>query len=159
MRYKDAAATAMEEDGDIEVSADLLESLEISLEALGKSLLRDVGEVLNIQAKDLIKKVYGAGQQQKIRLVLKGASQQQAQHKTFCKVLVQHYSSAFYCGKLSVHDSCFCQTHYSKPFALKLERSLPLRSYMNNFVTPEGVIINRDGNAVGVLKDGIFYKF
>jgi len=153
------------EEGEFEVSADLLESLEISLEALGKGLLRDVGEILNIPAKDLIKKVYGAGQK-KIRLVLKEPvkdpqlqESQQQEAKTPCKVLVQHYSAAFYCGKPSTHGSCFCQTHYSKPFALNLEGSIPLRSYMDYFVTPEGVVMNRDGKVVGVLKDRIFYKF
>ena len=37
------------------ISVDVLESLEISLDALGKALLRDIGELLHIPAKELIK--------------------------------------------------------------------------------------------------------
>ena len=43
----------------IKVPAVLLESLETSFDVLGRNLLRDVGQVLNIPYKELVKKVYG----------------------------------------------------------------------------------------------------
>lgn len=147
----------------MEVSEDLLESIEISLHAMGRALLRDVADVLNIPSKVLIQRIYGPGGigAEKVKLVL-STTQQQQQQTTHCKVLVHHYSGAFYCG-IPVKDGAqFCEKHYKTPVPIDRTHGLKLTSiqgYPDLFATPQGYVITKEGVAVGVLKDTILYKF
>lgn len=146
----------------MEVSEDLLESIEISLHAMGRALLRDVADVLNIPPKVLIQRIYGPGGigAEKVKLVL--STTQQQQQTTHCKVLVHHYSGAFYCG-IPVKDRAqFCEKHYKTPVPIDRTHGLKLTSiqgYPDLFATPQGYVITKEGVAVGVLKDTILYKF
>lgn len=151
----------------MQVSEDLIESLEISLNAMGRSLLRDVADVLNIPSKELIHRIYGPGGAgaEKIKLSIcddsTSTQQQQHQHNP-CKVLVKHYNGAFYCGLTAKQGSQFCDKHYSTPVPIDLTAAVKLSSiqgYPDLFATPQGHVITKEGVAVGVIKDSVFYKF
>ena len=149
----------------MEVSEDLIESLEISLNAMGRSLLRDVADVLNIPSKEMIQRIYGPGGagSQKIKLFLESSeSEPPQQQQGACKILVRHYDGAFYCGSTTKQGSQFCEKHYSTPVPLNLNDAVGLsviQGYPDLFATPQGHVITKEGVAVGVIKDSVFYKF
>jgi hypothetical protein len=156
----------------MEISEDLLETLDISLNAMGRTLLKDIADVLNIPSKEIIQKVYGPGGpcSKKLKFFIAGdesLSQSQSlpqpkQQHNPCKVLVKHYDGAFYCGSDTKKGSLFCEKHYHTPVPISLTRSCALsaiQGFPNYFATPQGHVITKEGRAVGVIKDSVFYKF
>ena len=145
----------------IEVSADLLESLDISLEALGKNLLKDVSEVLNIPYKDLLKSVYGNGKLAKI--ILTG---EEKPRDTRCKGLIEYHKNGFLCRKPTISGSSYCAGCFSKPIHFNTTNSLVLRKVKGSAVTvediyslPTGLVVNKEGIIKGFIKDTILYTY
>lgn len=164
------------------ISVDVLESLEISLDALGKALLRDIGELLHIPAKELIKKIYGSGNMKKIIVTHKQEKQEKQEKQQEepleshnnnvlpnptnpCKALELHDNNAFYCNRPTKQK--YCDFHINKidsfrkgkPLQRISEQQEQHEQHERQFLTPEGVIINKEGRALGVVKDGIRWMF
>jgi hypothetical protein len=144
----------------VQIPEELLESLEVSLEALGRNLLKDVGEVLNIPYRDLVKRVYGSGK----KITLSLAPTEVATPST-CKAIVQHSSGGFFCGSCPQPGSRFCQTHYEKPQLFDTKNAIPLRQIRGIdttetlWATPQGHVLNKQGQIRGAIKNGILYKY
>jgi hypothetical protein len=147
----------------LEIAPELLESLELSLDALGRNMLRDVSDVLNIPYKDLLKRVYGGAGSTKICLT---GPPQQEQKIISCKGIVQYYSGGFLCGVPSQEGSCFCVAHFAKPSAFNTGGATILRKLSGSvclseqlWANSEGIVVNKEGQIKGAVKDGVFYKY
>ena len=146
----------------LEIAPELLESLEVSLDALGRNMLRDVSEVLSIPYKDLLKRVYGSTASTKICLTVpEGYSQAQI---TPCKGIVQYYGGGFLCGVPSQEGSCFCSAHFAKPSAFNTGGATVLRKIVGVdseqlWANSEGIVVNKEAQIKGVVKNGVFYKY
>ena len=148
----------------IEVSADFLESLDISLEALGKNLLKDVSEVTNIPYKDLLKTIYGNGKLAKITL-----TGEEKPRDTRCKGIIEYHNNGFLCRKLTISGSSYCTTCFSKPTHFNITNSLVLRKVKGPGTTgtttediyslPNGLVVNKQGIIKGFIKDTILYTY
>jgi hypothetical protein len=146
---------------DISIPEDLAESLEVSFQAVGRNLLRELGDVLDIPFRDLVKKVYGPSGTVKIRLCAPTAAQ--AHQPTTCKGIVQYYNGGFLCGLQTVHGSCFCSTHFGKTETFNTATAKPLKKLKgvasDLWATPQGLVVNKEGTIMGAVKDGIFYNY
>ena len=145
----------------LEIAPELLESLEVSLDALGRNMLRDVSEVLSIPYKDLLKRVYGSTASTKICLT---GPQQQEQKIISCKGIVQYYGGGFLCGVPSQEGSCFCSAHFAKPSAFNTGGATVLRKIVGVnseqlWANSEGIVMNKEAQIKGVVKNGVFYKY
>ena len=154
----------------IEVSADLLESLDISLEALVKNLLKDVSEVTNIPYKDLLKTIYGNGKLAKITLT---GNEPKETKETICKGLIEYHKNGFLCRKPTISGSSYCTTCFSKPTHFNITNSLVLRKVKGPGTTgtttgtttediyslPNGLVVNKQGIIKGFIKDTILYTY
>ena len=154
---------------DITIPEDLAESLEVSFQAIGRNLLRELSDVLDIPFRDLVKKVYGPSGTAKIRLCVPATTTATtaattAQTKTSCKGIIQHYNGGFLCGLQTVQGSCFCPTHFGKTTLFNTGLATPLRR-LKGVVTeelwaaPNGLVVNKEGIIMGSLKDGVFCKY
>ena len=162
----------MNSDIDISIPEDLAESLEVSFQAVGRNLLRELSDILDIPFRDLVKKVYGPTGTAKIRLCAAGAAagagqlQSQPQPST-CKGIVQHYNGGFLCGLQTIQGSCFCSTHFEKTETFNTVTAKPLKRLkgLTNeitgelWATPQGIVVNKEGSIIGAVKDGIFYRY
>lgn len=147
---------------EIEIAQDLLESLEVSLKQMGLNLLKDIGEVMNIPYKELVKKIYGPNGAAGARIkICSSSSLQQQQPLTYCKGIVQHKNNGFFCGCVTQQGSSFCVTHFMKPSVYNTEGSIPLKRLKGEelWMTPQSHVINKETKIVGAIKNGIFYKY
>ena len=146
----------------IEVPAELLESLETSFDVLGRNLLRDVGEVLKIPYKDLVKKIYCGNQTKSPKICLE-ASPTQPIKETSCRALIQHNDGGFFCGGIVKNGSIFCTKHFSSTGAFNTTGAIELRRLKGVeeelWADPKGVIVNKEGIIQGCVKNGILYRY
>ena len=152
---------------EVEIPQELLESLEVSLKQMGLNLLKDIGEVMNIPYKELVKKTYGPNGIAGARVRICSSSQQQQQQQqqqqplTYCKGILQYKNSGFFCGCVAQPGSSFCATHFAKPSIYNTEGSIPLKRLKGEelWMTPNGHVMNKDAKIVGAIKNGVFYKY
>jgi hypothetical protein len=144
------------------IPEDLAESLEVSFQAVGRNLLRELSDVLDIPFRDLVKKVYGPTSTTKVRLC--ATPSESTSIPIPCKGIVKHYNGGFLCGVQAVQGSCFCSTHFGKTETFNIETAVPLRKLKGIITeelwsTPQGIVVNKESIIVGALKDGVFYKY
>jgi hypothetical protein len=163
---------------DITIPEDLAETLEVSFQAIGRNLLRELSDVLDIPFRDLVKKVYGPSGAAKIRLCAASTTTTTAAATaattattaattsipTTCKGIIQHYNGGFLCGLQTVQGSCFCSTHFGKATLFNTGLATPLRR-LKGVVTeelwaaPNGIVVNKEGIIMGAIKDNVFCRY
>ena len=174
---------------DITIPEDLAETLEVSFQAIGRNLLRELSDVLDIPFRDLVKKVYGPSGAAKIRLCAASTTSTgttttaattaataattattaattaaTTSIPTTCKGIIQHYNGGFLCGLQTVQGSCFCSTHFGKATLFNTGLATPLRR-LKGVVTeelwaaPNGIVVNKEGIIMGAIKDNVFCRY
>ena len=167
---------------DITIPEDLAETLEVSFQAIGRNLLRELSDVLDIPFRDLVKKVYGPSGAAKIRLCAASTTTTgtttaattaataattataTTSIPTTCKGIIQHYNGGFLCGLQTVQGSCFCSTHFGKATLFNTGLATPLRR-LKGVVTeelwaaPNGIVVNKEGIIMGAIKDNVFCRY
>ena len=153
----------------IEVPAVLLESLETSFDVLGRNLLRDVGQVLNIPYKELVKKVYGDSSNpnnQFRKICLEPNTNTRTNTtitETTCRALIKHNDGAYMCGKIAKSESIFCTKHFESPTLFNTTGAIELKRLKGIgdelWATPEGIVVNKDGLIKGYVKNGVLFRY